>query len=513
MKLNYETLRDKILGCWQGKNAGGTLGAPFEGKRGLSDIKWYQQKDIENNPPANDDLDLQIAWLNAVEEYGPTVSAPVLGEYWLTYITPNWSEYGIGKSNMRRGFAPPLSGRVSNYYKDSCGCFIRSEIWACLAPGLPEIATRYACLDGCVDHADDGLYGEIFFAAVQSAAFVESDADKLIDIGLSYIPADCAVAEAVNLVRKAYKDGKTWKEARKELFAKVPGAFSACWMKLKDQDPDEMAHTHVGFDAPNNIGITVIGWLWGEGDLGKSICIAADCGEDADCSAATVGAIVGIINGEKKLPEKWIKPFGGIIKTVCLEPNSELRIPKTVTEFTDRILACIPKILPVKNINFDSGNGSFEVITADTMFADRDEYLVNGRRDCEIRPFKTEEIVDMKGYTQFFVFDFFKAAVELEREPFIGTGETFSLKIKLYDSGMIRSQQWVNGDVYVSAGLTVESGAHFSLPLHNSYKFKSEHTVILRADNLVNPVNNVLIDLEINGRHSYGTAKIKLISK
>ena len=67
MKLNYETLRDKILGCWQGKNAGGTLGAPFEGKRGISDITWYQQKDIENNPPANDDLDLQIAWLHAVE--------------------------------------------------------------------------------------------------------------------------------------------------------------------------------------------------------------------------------------------------------------------------------------------------------------------------------------------------------------------------------------------------------------------------------------------------------------
>ena len=119
----------------------------------------------------------------------------------------------------------------------------------------------------------------------------------------------------------------------------------------------------------------------------------------------------------------------------------------------------------------------------------------------------------MKGYTQFFVFDFFKASVELEREPYIGAGETFSLKIKLYDSGMVRSQQWVNGNVYVSAGLSVESGAHFSLPLHNSYKFKSEHTVTLRADNLVNPVNDVLIDLEINGRHSYGVAKIKLISK
>ena len=502
LTLNRNEIRDKIYGCWLGKNIGGTIGTPYEGRTEMQDISGFSSK--KGEPLPNDDLDLQLVWLRALEEVGPwSLNSEVLGEYWLSMITPSWNEYGLSKANMRRGFVPPLSGEIGNgMWKNSNGAWIRSEIWACLAPGLPEIATRYACLDGCVDHADEGLYGEIFFAAVQSAAFVESDTDTLIDIGLSYIPKDCAVAAAINLVRKAYKEGRTWKEACKELFAKIPGAFSACWMKIKDQNPDEMAPTHIGFDAPNNIGITLIGWLWGEGDLGKSICIAASCGEDADCSAATVGAIVGIINGEKKLPEKWIKPFGGIIKTICLEPNSELRIPKTVTEFTDRILACIPKILPVKNIDLISDNGRFEVITADTMFADRDEYLQNGRRDCEIRPFKTEEIVDMKGYTQFFVFDFFKASVELEREPYIGAGETFSLKIKLYDSGMVRSQQWVNGNVYVSAGLSVESGAHFSLPLHNSYKFKSEHTVTLRADNLVNPVNDVLIDLEINGRHS-----------
>ena len=78
MKLKFDTLKDKINGCWQGKNAGGVLGAPFECRRGLFDITWYTQKDIDRNPPPNDDLDLQIAWLNAVEEYGPTVSASLI---------------------------------------------------------------------------------------------------------------------------------------------------------------------------------------------------------------------------------------------------------------------------------------------------------------------------------------------------------------------------------------------------------------------------------------------------
>ena len=31
MKLKLSAYRDKVMGCWQGKNIGGTLGAPFEG--------------------------------------------------------------------------------------------------------------------------------------------------------------------------------------------------------------------------------------------------------------------------------------------------------------------------------------------------------------------------------------------------------------------------------------------------------------------------------------------------
>lgn len=29
MNLDFQTLKDKILGCWNGKNIGGVLGAPL----------------------------------------------------------------------------------------------------------------------------------------------------------------------------------------------------------------------------------------------------------------------------------------------------------------------------------------------------------------------------------------------------------------------------------------------------------------------------------------------------
>lgn len=140
MKLDFQTYRDKMIGCWAGKNIGGVLGAPFEALRQYNEIEYYQQ-DLTQGPPPNDDLDLQIAWLAAVERYGRNVNASILGDYWLSYIIPNWVEYGMGKANLRAGFVPPISGALDNDYKDSNGCWIRSEIWACLAPGNPALAT------------------------------------------------------------------------------------------------------------------------------------------------------------------------------------------------------------------------------------------------------------------------------------------------------------------------------------------------------------------------------------
>ena len=106
-------LRDRIYACWSGKNIGGTLGTPYEGKRELLDIDGFASKAGE--PLPNDDLDLQLAWLRAVDELGPqNITSKALAEYWLSYITPNWNEYGIGKANLRAGLPAPLSGWVNN---------------------------------------------------------------------------------------------------------------------------------------------------------------------------------------------------------------------------------------------------------------------------------------------------------------------------------------------------------------------------------------------------------------
>lgn len=350
--ISKEEYRDKVRGCWLGKNIGGTLGAPFEACREAHDLEFYTH-DLAAGVLPNDDLDLQLSWLCAAERFTTAVDAKILAEYWVSTIVPNWAEYGVGKANLRLGLEPPVSGGFCNAFKDSNGAWIRSEIWACLMPGHPELAVRYAYQDALVDHADEGMYAEVFTAALESAAFAVSDRDELIKISLSYLPEDCDIARAVKLAISCYREGLTWKEARIRLLTEIPGSFGG---QLRMPNPDNIPQGPWGYDAPSNIGLMVLGWYYGEGDFGRSICIAAGCGEDGDCTAATVGAVMGILLGASGLPEKWLEPVGDEIRTCSLNQHSSLlQVPRTVTELTGRVCSLMPAFMVGKYDMFATG--------------------------------------------------------------------------------------------------------------------------------------------------------------
>ena len=197
MYLSLDDYRRRMLGCWIGKNVGGTLGMPMEWNRQKNEVDYYTHN-MTGEPLPNDDLDIQVLWLLALEDKGLNVDCKDLGQYFNELMIFTHGEYGIAKANMRAGLQPPVAGWHNNDFKDSCGSFIRSEIWACLFPGHPELAAKYAFEDAVIDHGNgEGVYAEIFVAAMESACFFERDLHKLVEIGLSYIPADCAVALAV----------------------------------------------------------------------------------------------------------------------------------------------------------------------------------------------------------------------------------------------------------------------------------------------------------------------------
>ncbi len=320
MSLSLQDYRSRVLGCWLGKNIGGTLGAPFEWRRQVNDVSFYTQ-DLRGEPLPNDDLDIQLLWLVALEERGIGLNAATLADYWCLYVTPHWSEYGTAKVQMRAGLPPPLCGDTGNEFRDSCGAFIRSEIWACIAPGLPKLAAQYALADASLDHGGgEGSFAAVFCAALESAAFAVADLPALLEIGLSYIPEGCGTAGAIRCAMASHAAGRSWQEARDAVLQDFRGGtFFGHLSHTSEADRKKGFHEGKrGWDAPSNLGLLAVALLYGEGDFARTVCVAVNCGEDTDCTAATAGSIFGILHGAAAIPDAWVKPIGRTIKTACL---------------------------------------------------------------------------------------------------------------------------------------------------------------------------------------------------
>lgn len=326
MFINKKEYLSKVSACWTGKNIGGTMGAPFEGKKEMIELDGFTTP--KGEPLPNDDLDLQLVWLRAVEDYGiRAVNPRLLGEYWLDYITAPWNEYGICKANMRAGILPPMSGEVNNdKWKHSNGAWIRTEIWACLFPGYPELAAHYAYFDACVDHGmGEGTYAAMFVAALESMAFTETDVRRLIDSALCYIPKDCRTAKSVKRAVELYDSGKSLAEARETLV----------------RETEDLGY----FMAPANVSFVILGLLFGKGDYKKSMIAAISCGDDTDCTGATIGSVMGIMYGEENVPSDWSDYIGDSIKSVAIDLSALYKLPKSCTEMTKRVSALMPSCL------------------------------------------------------------------------------------------------------------------------------------------------------------------------
>lgn len=332
MVLNRTRFRDKVYACWMGKNIGGTLGEKWECKKHTNALTFYDP--LPGKASQNDDLDLQLIWLKMLEEEGLDPSVRTFADYWNRFACRYpWNEYGFCMRNLARGLLPPVSGCFENYFVDEMGSPIRSEIWACLHPGDPQSAARMAWKDSSLDHAGgEGTYGEMFWAALQAAAFVENDPMTLIQVGLNMIPLSSHVARAVREVVWCRQNGKNWGEARERIVT-IFGHHMSC-------------------NAVPNHGFTIIGWLYGS-DFGDKLCKAVNCGYDTDCTGATLGALLGILNGTAGIPEKWITPIGTDI--VLHKFTGDCDAPATINELTDRTMALAEKSLAQKNdVSFDA---------------------------------------------------------------------------------------------------------------------------------------------------------------
>jgi ADP-ribosylglycohydrolase len=341
-KLTGSKLRDHTLGAWLGRSAGCLLGKPCEGwhRRDIEAVLrmlgewplrdywprretlpeglvfWGQEKPegARYYPSPNsgtlrgnitrmerdDDMDYPIIGLAVLEERGPGFTTRDVGNAWLGRLPYHcvYTAERVTYKNLVDGLAPPETAAYRNPYREWIGAQIRADVWGWVAPGEPEFAAELAFRDASLSHTKNGIYGEMFFAALLSAAFVEPDLHALIEIGLSEIPANCRLREAVlDTVRWCAEDA-TWE---------------ATWDKISAK----YGHYH-GVHTINNAAVVLMGPLHAKGDYEKAIAIAVMGGWDTDCNGATAGSVMGTLLGAKALPEKWIAPLHNRISSIVI---------------------------------------------------------------------------------------------------------------------------------------------------------------------------------------------------
>ncbi|MDE2702926.1 MAG: ADP-ribosylglycohydrolase family protein [Chloroflexi bacterium] len=315
-------LGDAVAGAWLGRCAGCQLGKPVEGWPHWA-IRRYLEPEYAFPPDdyiplipdhdvgiplhqsayeaargnfssmaRDDDIDYMIFALANLERNGFDFAASDVAEAWLEGIPANmtYTAERVAYKNLMLGIAPPESATVRNPFREWIGAQIRTDVYGYACAGDPAAAAELAYRDAIVSHIKNGIYGALFAAAANAAAFATDDPLQALLAGMDQIPARSRLQRELESVIDSRERGLDWEQALAQV-------MSTC------------GHYH-GVHTINNACFVAIGLLWGECDLEKSISIAVACGLDTDCNGATAGSIVGAILGARSLPTAWIDPLG-----------------------------------------------------------------------------------------------------------------------------------------------------------------------------------------------------------
>jgi ADP-ribosylglycohydrolase len=288
-QLTYTDYLKKIYAGWMGKSLGGTIGARMENHK--TQLHLTKEELWPETIMPNDDMDIQIVWLEALQERGIWIESDDLAEFWQDRCWYNFCEYGVFLNNFQRGIHPPLSGTWNNrFFYESEGCPIRSEIWGLICPGNARLAAEYARKDAQLDHGGASEECEMFLAAAAAAAFLDDDVNRGFDAGLAVLQTGNQVRPMVNETRRICEHYPS---------------FDTAWRLIVRRYGNRDASK-----AIMNQAIVVMSLLLGNGDFAETMRLACNSGWDTDCTAATAGALLGIMKGDTIFPDEWVDKMG-----------------------------------------------------------------------------------------------------------------------------------------------------------------------------------------------------------
>jgi len=313
---------DKVYASWLAQCVGNMYGLSHEFKYNdeprTEPIEGWMPDALKRIREANgafsdDDTDIEYVDLFCMEKYGPEPTYEQLAEFWKRHINRFiWCANRSARKLMRQDYLPPLTGRRGlnpNWYQIDPQ--LVCEIWAVTAPGMLEYAAAKADWAAKVTNDDYGTHPTIWYNVMYSAAFFETDVEKLCQIGYDHLPTDSVFRTTIDEVRRWKAEfGDDWVAVRKKIKAKY---FDRGGL------PEEILAGKIS--ALLNGALGVLALLYGEGDFEKTMNYACMAGYDADNQCATLAGLIGIMKGSAAIPRKythildgWTEPLNDFYK-------------------------------------------------------------------------------------------------------------------------------------------------------------------------------------------------------
>ncbi len=309
MKLRND-YAERVYAGVLGKLIGVYLGRPFEGAlyqqimENLGEIEYYvndrigKTKLVKREHPVvipDDDISGTFTFLRALSDYGNSkdLTSAQIGQSWLNYIIEErtilwWGGFGNSTEHtaflrLKNGVKAPDSGSIKlngTLVAEQIGAQIFIDGWAMVSPGNPERAADLAGKAAGVSHDGEAMYGAQVLAAMEAQAFVESDINKLLDVGVSVIPKDSTIYRMISDIREYHAAEPDWHKGRAKLVE-----------RYNYQNYGGNCHM-----VPNH-GLIILGLLYGDSDFNKSMLVVNTSGWDTDCNSGNLGCLLGIKDG------------------------------------------------------------------------------------------------------------------------------------------------------------------------------------------------------------------------
>ncbi len=329
-----EIAEEKICGAWMGSLAGQIPGYPLEGIRTEELNAFLKETDnypmhrlVESADFADEIVDKYhfafksrisgvkdrfqgtfgtittnntILAQQIIEESGRDFSPFDVSFAWLKYqgkLAYATAEQ-VAYSNFVKGYGPPQSAFFKNPYREWWGAMVRGHYFGFVNPGNPELAAEMAWRDASVSHVKNGIYGEMFVAAMIAAAALTDDVNRIIRTGIGEIPTTSRLYECITLILDAHEKGVSIKECLELIYGRY----------------NEHMDQHAYHAIPNAM-IIAASLLYGEGDFEKSVYTATSAAFCGACNGSAVGAVLGMAKGMEVIPSEWLSMIGESIST------------------------------------------------------------------------------------------------------------------------------------------------------------------------------------------------------